>query len=84
MTDITTKRETGTEPVEIAQDIAYGAEAIAVMLGLTGRQVYRLSERARLPIFRIGGTICARRSTVMAWIEEQEQAARARMAAKDR
>lgn len=84
MTDNATKPEAGAEPVDIAQDIAYGAEAIAVMLGLTGRQVYRLSERARLPIFKIGGTICARRSTVMAWIEEQEEAARARMATNDR
>ena len=56
-------------------DLLTGAEAIATLLGVKPRRVYHLAETQRLPIFRIGSTLCARRSTLRRWIEDMEQAA---------
>ena len=38
------------------------------------RKIYHLANDAnvRLPIFRMGAVICARKSTLLAWIAEQE------------
>lgn len=76
MSDLESNSQTQS-PWDIADDLAFGAEAIAQVLGLSTRQVYHLSERSYLPIFRIGSTICARRSTLQQWFDEQESAARA-------
>lgn len=57
--------------------ILMGAAAIAAHMGITRRQAYRLIYEIGLPTFRLGGTIAARRSTLTAWLEEQERAARA-------
>lgn len=57
-------------------DMLKGADAIAKHLfGPAGwrRQVYYLVERMHLPIFRLGQVIYARRSTLAAWIADQEQ-----------
>lgn len=59
----------------LSDDILRGAEAIAeFMLGdpKKRRQVYHLAQMKRLPVFRLGSTLCARRSTLIAWIEDQE------------
>lgn len=64
------KRETYGEPV--APDLLFGAEAIADTLGLTRRQVYHAVACSHLPAFRIGATICARRSTLERWLDERE------------
>jgi hypothetical protein len=58
-------------------DILRGAAAIAGFLhGDEGKRkkVYHAIEKRRLPHFRDGLTICARRSTLLAWIAEQEAA----------
>jgi hypothetical protein len=55
-----------------------GAEAIAkVVYGDEGktRQVYHLAERGYLPIFRLGGQLAARQSTISAYLAEQERKA---------
>jgi hypothetical protein len=39
------------------------------------QQVYRLAEMKKLPVFRLGKTICARRSTLRGFVEEQERLA---------
>ncbi len=43
------------------------------------RSVYRLldtvNEPHRFPMFRLGGTICARKSEIDRWVEERERAA---------
>lgn len=52
--------------------IIYGAEEIAVYLGMTRRQVYHACERHSMPYFRIGAIICARRATLARWIDAQE------------
>ena len=59
----------------IAADILRGADDIAAFLGLDKRAVYHAASRNKLPTFRLGAIICARRSTLMAWIAEQEKRA---------
>ncbi len=59
----------------LAPDLLRGASQIAEFMFGTAderRTVYHLAEKARLPIFRFGAVLCARRSVLMAWIEEQE------------
>lgn len=62
----------------IADDLLEGAEEIALfMFGSPDkrRRVYHLASRSGLPLFRLGEVICARRSTLRAWIAEQEKTA---------
>lgn len=62
----------------LAQDLLRGAEEIAAFLfgdKTQRRKVYHLAETSRLPVFRLGSVLCARRSVLMAWISEQEQRA---------
>ncbi len=59
----------------IADDLLRGADAIALfMFGdrKMRRQVYHLAQAGQLPVFRLGAILCARRSTLLAWIEAQE------------
>ena len=56
-------------------DLLYGAAQIAQFLfgdAKQRRKVYYLVESSRLPVFRLG-SICARKSTLIAWIAEQER-----------
>jgi predicted DNA-binding transcriptional regulator AlpA len=56
-------------------DILHGAEAIRAFLGFPKRsQVYHHVRKGSLPHFRIGEQLCARKSTLLRWIEDQEQA----------
>ena len=60
---------------ELADDILRGAEEIArFIFGAQGsrRQVYYLAECSRLPVFRLGSVLCARRSVLLSWISAQE------------
>lgn len=60
----------------LAGDILHGADAIAAFLygdKSHRRKVYNLVETARLPVFRLGVNICARKSVLLGWIEEQER-----------
>lgn len=62
-------------PSTIAGDILYGADAIAeFMYGSKEcrRTVYNLVQNKRIPHFRIGSSICTRKSVLLAWIAEQE------------
>ncbi|MBK3800976.1 DNA-binding protein [Azospirillum brasilense] len=54
----------------LADDMLHGADAIGSFLGLKPRQVYH--QRKRLPVFQIGAALCARKSTLLRWITEQE------------
>ncbi len=58
------------DPFVLADDMLQGAEAIGSFMGLDPRQVYH--QRKRLPTFKIGALICARKSTLLRWIAEQE------------
>jgi excisionase family DNA binding protein len=54
-------------------DLLYGANAIADFLGVKRSVVYHLIETRRLPSFKVGKVVCARRSTVTAAFERLEQ-----------
>lgn len=47
-------------------DLLYGAAAIAAHLELTSKQVYHLHDKGELPTFKVGATVCARRSALAA------------------
>lgn len=67
----------GTSSSEkLAPDLLCGADQIAEFLFGNARQrrkVYHLAETSRLPVFRLGSKLCARRSVLMGWIAEQER-----------
>lgn len=59
----------------LASDLLRGAHQIAAFLygsAAERKKVYHLVRTARLPVFRLGSLLCARRSVLLAWIEEQE------------
>ena len=61
--------------IDLANDLLPGAEAIAEFLyghRRHRRKIYHLTQAKRLPVFHLGSTLCARRSTLIAWIEDQE------------
>jgi len=57
-------------------DLLYGLAAIAKHVGLTARQVEHLVAKGELPTFKLGATICARRSTLAKHFAAQEASAR--------
>jgi hypothetical protein len=64
----------------LSEDLLEGAAAIAAFIfGDAGkrRRVYQLAEDGRgedkLPVFRLGDTLCARRSTLQQWIADRER-----------
>ena len=62
-------------PNELADDILRGADEIAAFIfGERGsrRKVYYLAECSRLPVFRLGSVLCARKSVLLQWISGQE------------
>ena len=59
----------------LAPDLLRGAEEISEFLFGTRnqrRKVYHLAETSKLPLFRLGSQLCARRSVLLKWIAEQE------------
>jgi hypothetical protein len=67
---------------ELADDLLRGADEIAEFIfGKRGgrRKVYYLAECSRLPVFRLGSVLCARRSVLMGWIAGQERRTQAPM-----
>lgn len=56
-------------------DLLYGMPAIARHLNIRPRQAHHLKEKGGLPVFELGGVLCARRSTLNAWIVERERKA---------
>jgi excisionase family DNA binding protein len=56
-------------------ELLTGADEIAAFIGVKARRIYHLAETKRLPVFRLGATLCARRSTLVRWIEEMERKA---------
>jgi hypothetical protein len=62
-------------PSTLGNDILEGADTIAEFLFGSKdlrRKVYYLSERCKLPIFRLGTMLCARKSVLMEYIISQE------------
>jgi len=61
---------------DTVSDLLHGVPAIAAHLNMTAKQVYHLHGNGQLPTFKIGKTVCARRSTLAKHFEAQEAAAR--------
>jgi hypothetical protein len=62
---------------KLSDDLLYGAERIAEFLygsKSARRKVYH--NGGSMPVFRMGSILCARKSQLIAWIDEQEQLAR--------
>jgi hypothetical protein len=61
-------------PAGLAGDVIEGADAIAEFLfgSKKYRRVYYLAESSRLPIFRLGSVLCARKSVLLEFISTQE------------
>jgi hypothetical protein len=60
----------------LATDLLRGADEIAEFVfgdPQQRRSIYHLAATSRLPVFRLGSLLCARRSTLLEWIAEQEQ-----------
>jgi hypothetical protein len=55
-------------------DLLYGVPAIAEFLGMTPAAVYHLAAQKRIPTFKVGKTICARRARILEAFEQLEQA----------
>ena len=66
------------QPGAMADDLLSGGDEISAFLGVPKRKIYYWAHRANLPVFRIGCQVCARKSRLTAWIEEQEAAHAAR------
>ena len=82
------ERRKPPEPTQegLADDLLRGADEIAEFLfgkrGGSRRKVYYLAECTKIPIFRIGSVLCARRSVLLDWIKKQES--RALLSSDDR
>lgn len=57
-------------------DLLYGVPAIAASLGVSARQVRHLVATGTIPTFKVLKLVCARRSTLITWLAEQEAKAR--------
>jgi hypothetical protein len=71
------KSQTATDmsPHGIGDDLLIGADAIAKFLfGPNGsrRRIYYMAACTRIPVFRMGSQLCARRSVLLKWITQQE------------
>ncbi|QAY95110.1 hypothetical protein CWB41_04680 [Methylovirgula ligni] len=62
------------DDVPLAEDILRGAAAIAEHMGFERRVIYHLASKGALPVFRMGDIVCARKSTLLAWVKQQEAA----------
>ena len=56
----------------LSDDLLHGASAIGEAMNTTSRRVYHLAQQRTIPVFHLGGKLCARRSTLLRHIEELE------------
>lgn len=62
----------------LADDLLRGADAIAEFVFGSAKHrrkiyyYYASDAKIRMPHFRIGNVVCARKSTLLAWIKQQE------------
>jgi hypothetical protein len=65
-----------SDDLDFSKDILRGADAIAEYLfgdRRLRRKVYHLASTSKFPHFKLGSKLCARKSTVTEWIENQER-----------
>ena len=59
--------------IESSREILRGAKAIASYLGVTEHTVYHMIERRQIPYFKIGRSVCVRRSHLLAQADKLMQ-----------
>jgi hypothetical protein len=65
-----------SEEMEFSKNLLRGAHAIAEFIygdKKYRRKVFHLASTSKMPTFKLGSMICARKSVLLKWIEEQEQ-----------
>jgi hypothetical protein len=75
MTDLQKRAGPATAEPCLADDLLRGAEDIAEFIFGDKRQrrkIYHLGETSDVPLFRLGGILCGRKSTLLRWITQQE------------
>jgi hypothetical protein len=83
----TVPNDTPSSPPELAEDLFRGANAIAAFIfgkaqsdrstpQSNRRKIYYLAETSRLPVFRLGTVLCARKSVLLNWISGRESRVR--------
>jgi hypothetical protein len=55
-----------------APELLYGMQAIAEFLGIKRSVAYHLAATKRIPTFKMGRTVCARRSKILAALDALE------------
>jgi hypothetical protein len=74
--NMNTMEEPQSSNTELADDILEGADLIAEFLfGSRSyrRRIYYLAETSKLPLFRLGSVLCARKSVLLEFIAGQEE-----------
>jgi hypothetical protein len=61
-----------------ADRLLIGAPDIAAFLGIRQKQVEHMIAARLLPTFKLGGRVCARSRTLVAWLDKREREATAR------
>lgn len=74
---VTVTEAASNRPPTIGDDLLRGADEIARFLfgsEVHRRKIYYLTgdAKVRMPHFRIGTALCARKITLLAWVERQE------------
>ena len=57
-------------------DILHGYKEVGAFLRMTPKQIEHRVRAGEVPHFKLGRTVCARRSTLNAWLADQEAASR--------
>jgi len=60
---------------QTSDDFLKGGPDIAAWLGVKKGRVWALVRDGKIPVFKLGGKIHARKSTLLKWIEMQEEQA---------
>jgi predicted DNA-binding transcriptional regulator AlpA len=69
-------KECNMEQDKDRADLLYGVPEIAEFMGRSTAAVYHLARATDFPKFKLGGTVCARRSSINAWLADLEAKAR--------
>ncbi|WP_075656839.1 hypothetical protein [Pseudochrobactrum sp. B5] len=56
----------------LSDDILIGAKSISKFSGFPERTIYHLCAKGSFPHFKAGDLLCARKSTIINWIAQQE------------
>ncbi|WP_161991830.1 helix-turn-helix domain-containing protein [Agrobacterium tumefaciens] len=55
-------------------EVIVGAKQIAEVIGIKPRRVHLMIDKGEIPVFKMGGSIAIRRTTLESWIDGLEAA----------